>query len=69
MQNILFKFNYEFLYNRLLRAVFNDGHPAAQHRREQNVHRRADGDDVEIDVPTNTVMRSPPRGIMNLAVT
>lgn len=36
---------------RLLRAVFNDGHPAAQHRREQNVHRRADGDDVEIDVP------------------
>ena len=35
---------------RLLGAVFDDRHAAAQNCRKQDVHRRADGDDIKIDV-------------------
>ena len=35
---------------RLLGAVFDDRHAAAQNCRKQDVHRRADGDDIEIDM-------------------
>ena len=34
----------------LLGAVFDDGHAAAEDCGEQDVHRRADGDDIEIDM-------------------
>ena len=35
---------------RLLGAVFDDRHAAAEHCRKQDVHRRADGDDIKINV-------------------
>ena len=35
---------------RLLGAVFDDRHAAAQNCRKQDVHRRADGDDIKIDM-------------------
>ena len=46
------------IYNmRLLRRVFNRRRPLRKHRRQHNIHRRADTDNIEVHVPANQLIR------------